>query len=97
MDNKEKQDSKTAEEVFDELTEEQKRVVFTLIGMLMNDENKDEEDGEDGEDEKDEEDKKDKKGDGNMKHNVFDNDERKQDYLRIAPKRTLLSWLNQVK
>lgn len=81
MDNKEKQDSKTAEEVFDELTEEQKRVVFTLIGMLMNDENKDEEDGEDGEDEKDEEDKKDKKGDGNMKHNVFDNDERKQDYL----------------
>ena len=58
---------KTIREVFNELTGEQQEVVYALIGMALEDANKNENDDEEG--------------DGNMKHNVFDNDERKQDYL----------------
>lgn len=65
-DNNDKKE-KTIREVFNELTGEQQEVVYALIGMALEDANKNEND--DGE------------GDGNMKHNVFDNDERKQDYL----------------
>ena len=65
-DNNEKKE-KTIREVFNELTEEQQEVVYALIGMALEDANKNENDDEEG--------------DGNMKHNVFDNDERKQDYL----------------
>lgn len=65
-DNNEKKE-KTIREVFNELTKEQQEVVYAFIGMALEDANKNEND--DGE------------GDGNMKHNVFDNDERKQDYL----------------
>ena len=55
---------KTVKDVFDTLTEEQKTVVYALIGQAL--EGKDEPD--DYEDEDDEE-------DNNMKHNVFDQDE----------------------
>lgn len=65
-DNNDKKE-KTIREVFNELTGEQQEVVYTLIGMALEDANKNENDDEEG--------------DGNMKHNVFDNDERKQDYL----------------
>lgn len=65
-DNNDKKE-KTIREVFNELTGEQQEVVYALIGMALEDANKNEND--------------DKEGDGNMKHNVFDNDERKQDYL----------------
>ena len=65
-DNNEKKE-KTIREVFNELTKEQQEVVYALIGMALEDANKNENDDEEG--------------DGNMKHNVFDNDERKQDYL----------------
>lgn len=50
---------KTVKDVFDELTEEQKNVVYAMIGMAL----------EEGADENDSE------GDDNMKHNVFDQDE----------------------
>lgn len=50
---------KTVKEVFDEFTEEQKNVVYAMIGMAL----------EEGADEND------SKGDDNMKHNVFDQDE----------------------
>lgn len=66
---KKKKKRKNIQEVFNELTEEQQEVVYALIGMALEDANKNENDDDD------------KKGDGNMKHNVFDNDERKQDYL----------------
>ena len=58
---------KTVGEVFDELTEEQKTVVYALIGQAV-------EDAKNGEmdDEEDEED---------MKHNVFDNDDTRNDVL----------------
>lgn len=65
-DNNEKKE-KTIREVFNELTKEQQEVVYAFIGMALEDANKKENDDEEG--------------DGNMKHNVFDNDERKQDYL----------------
>lgn len=65
-DNNDKKE-KTIREVFNELTKEQQEVVYAFIGMALEDANKNENDDEEG--------------DGNMKHNVFDNDERKQDYL----------------
>lgn len=65
-DNNDKKE-KTIREVFNELTGEQQEVVYALVGMALEDANKNENDDEEG--------------DGNMKHNVFDNDERKQDYL----------------
>ena len=60
-----KTDNKTVKDVFDTLTEEQKTVVYALIGQALEsagktDENDDEEDN-------------------NMKHNVFDQDEMMQD------------------
>lgn len=66
---KKRKKEKNIQEVFNELTEEQQEVVYALIGMALEDANKNENDDDN------------KKGDGNMKHNVFDNDERKQDYL----------------
>lgn len=65
-DNNDKKE-KTIREVFNELTKEQQEVVYAFIGMALEDANKNKNDDEEG--------------DGNMKHNVFDNDERKQDYL----------------
>ena len=53
-------DDKTVAEVFDELTEDQKTVVYALIGQAL-EENGDEDDNEEGEGE-------------SMKHNLFDND-----------------------
>lgn len=56
--NKSMDNEKTVQDVFDELTEDQKKVVYALIGMAL-------EDKEDGN--KDE-------GDDDMKHNLFDSD-----------------------
>ena len=56
---------KTMKEVLDELTEEQKNVVYALIGQALEDGGVDDEDEEDYEDE----------GDNEMKQNVFDRDE----------------------
>lgn len=62
---------KTIQDVFDELTDEQKEVVYFLIGKAMEDSEQMPEDDEydDYEDYEDEEDAE------NMKHNVFDNDD----------------------
>lgn len=54
---------KTIKQVFEEMSEEQKTVVFAIAGMLMDEENENTaKHSEEGEDE--------------MKHNIFDNDER---------------------
>ena len=59
-----KTDNKTVKDVFDTLTEEQKTVVYALIGQALEDAGKtDENDDEE---------------DNNMKHNVFDQDETMQ-------------------
>lgn len=53
---------KTVQDVFDEFTDEQKDVVYAMIGMALKDKDADNEDNSEGDDE-------------DMKHNVFDNDE----------------------
>ena len=58
---------KTMQEIFDELTEEQKNVVYAMIGMALEDDGADE-DIEHSEG-----------GNETMKHNVFDQDETYQD------------------
>ena len=61
---------KTVQDVFDELTDEQKKVVYFMIGQALEDAN-----GEDDEDIDDEDyDEDEDEGDEDMKHNVFDND-----------------------
>ena len=58
---------KTMKDVLDELTDEQKNVVYALIGQALEDGGVDDEDEEDYEDEDE--------GDNEMKQNVFDRDE----------------------
>lgn len=60
---------KTVQEVFDTLTEEQKNVVYAIIGQAI----EDAENSEDDEDDDDEENNE-NEGENKMKHNVFDND-----------------------
>lgn len=56
---------KTVQEVFDTFTEEQKTVVYALIGQALEDAGSDEKNNENSEG-----------GNGTMKHNVFDQDEK---------------------
>mgnify|MGYP000395677265 CR=1 FL=1 len=65
-------DEKTVEDVFNELTEEQKNVVYGIIGTVI-DENK----NEDG-------------GDDDMKHNVFNTDQRNDNFLSHADQEEIL-------
>lgn len=60
----ESQNEKTVQDVFDELTEEQKTVVYALIGQAI-------EDATSGDNNKE----NDEEGDKKMKHNVFEQDE----------------------
>lgn len=62
-------DEKTVADVFDELTDEQKNVVYALIGFALDEKGDNESEG----------------GDNNMKHNVFDNDNTSnEDYIAHA-------------
>lgn len=67
------QKEKTVKEVFDELTEEQKTVVYAMIGQALEDA------GVDTDDEDDEDIKHSEGGNETMKHNVFDQEDVKQD------------------
>ena len=73
-DTKKKDDSeKTVADVFNTLTEDQKTAVYAMIGAIVDDSDEEEDD----EEPKDNEDKKSKEGgNDNMKHNVFDTDNR---------------------
>lgn len=66
---------KTIKDVFDSLTEEQKNVVYAIIGMAM----EGKEDSEDSEG-----------GDDTMKHNVFDNDNTEENVLSHAAIETII-------
>lgn len=61
---------KTVQDIIDSMTEEQRNVLYALVGMAAEDE-------DDDSDQIDE-------GDGNMKHNVFENDE---DYMAHMARR----------
>lgn len=58
-------EEKTVQEVFDEMTDEQKTVVYAMIGMALEENGAEEDDNSEG-------------GNDDMKHNVFDNDLRNQ-------------------
>ena len=63
MEKKKNENEETVEDVFNTLTEKQKKVVYALIGQAL-------EDAKGGDEEDEDED-----GGNNMKHNIFDNDE----------------------
>ena len=74
MDNKEK----TVQDVFDTLNEEQKTVVYALIGQALDESNQNE--------------NNEKEGNDNMKHNVFDQDQKeKENVLTHADMETIIS------
>ena len=70
---------KTVQDVFDELTEEQKKVVYFMIGQALEDAK-----GEKGKDEEDE-------GETEMKHNVFDKETEYGPVLSHADQAEILS------
>ena len=73
-----KKDEKTVKDVFDTLNEEQKTVVYALIGQALDDSNQNE--------------NNEKEGNDNMKHNVFDQDQKeKENVLTHADMETIIS------
>ena len=73
-----KKDEKTVQDVFDTLNEEQKTVVYALIGQALDDSNQNE--------------NNEKEGNDNMKHNVFDQDQKeKENVLTHADMETIIS------
>ena len=76
MEEKKTDNEKTVADVFDTLTEEQKTVVYALIGQAL----------EDADNEEDSE-----GGNENMKHNVFDQDEQQGNVLSHSDMETIIS------
>ena len=69
---------RTVQDVFDTLNEEQKTVVYALIGQALDDSNQNE--------------NNEKEGNDNMKHNVFDQDQKeKENVLTHADMETIIS------
>lgn len=71
---------KTIGDVFDELTEDQKTVVYALIGQALEDNAPD-----------DDYDDYDEDGGEDMKHNVFDQDEVQEDYLSHSDQESIIN------
>ena len=77
-DEKSEKSEKTVQDVFDTLNEEQKTVVYALIGQALDDSNQNE--------------NNEKEGNDNMKHNVFDQDQKeKENVLTHADMETIIS------
>ena len=76
----EEKKEKTVKDVFDELTEEQKKVVYFMIGQAL-------EDAKGGSDEAEHSDE----GEDDMKYNVFDNEEREENTLSHADMSLIIS------
>ena len=77
-DKKDEKSEKTVQDVFDTLNEEQKTVVYALIGQALDDSNQNE--------------NNEKEGNDNMKHNVFDQDQKeKENVLTHADMETIIS------
>ena len=66
---------KTVQEVFDTFTEDQKTVVYALIGQALEDNGVSDEDEE---------------GEDNMKHNVFENDKNNNEVLSHADRKAII-------
>nr|DAH91813.1 MAG TPA: major capsid protein [Caudoviricetes sp.] len=80
-------DDKTFEDVINTMNEEQKNVLYTLIGMAR----------EDGAGEEDDDKEDEEGGNGNMKHNVFDNegDTRQSNVLSHSDEQQIISLAKQ--
>lgn len=77
-DKKDEKSEKTVQDVFDTLNEEQKTVVYALIGQALDDSNQNE--------------NNEKEGNDNMKHNVFDQDQKeKENVLTHADMENIIS------
>ena len=77
-DEKDEKDEKTVQDVFDTLNEEQKTVVYALIGQALDESNQNE--------------NNEKEGNDDMKHNVFDQDQKeKENVLTHADMETIIS------
>lgn len=77
-DKKDEKSEKTVKDVFDTLNEEQKTVVYALIGQALDESNQNE--------------NNEKEGNDNMKHNVFDQDQKeKENILTHADMETIIS------
>ena len=77
-DKKDEKSEKTVKDVFDTLNEEQKTVVYALIGQALDDSNQNE--------------NNEKEGNDDMKHNVFDQDQKeKENVLTHADMETIIS------
>ena len=76
-DNKEEKEEKTISEIFETLNDEQKNMVYAMVGMAAGEDN---EDGDDADDE----------GGNSMKHNVFDKEENK-DVLTHADQEDIIA------
>ena len=71
---------KTIQDVIDSMTEEQRNVMYAMIGTVLEDNNADDNEG----------------GEGEMKHNVFDNDERNQSaFLSHSDEEAIISMAKQ--
>lgn len=81
----ENKEEKTVQEVFDSMTEDQKTVVYALVGQAVEDAQNGEYDDEDEDEEYEEE------GDIDMKHNVFDRDsKRTNDYIAHSDQEAII-------
>lgn len=78
---KRSKNEETVKDVFDTLTEKQKTVVYALIGQALSDSEESDEDN----------DENDKGGNKEMKHNVFDRDERSEDVLTHSQMETIIT------
>ena len=74
----ETKNEKTVKEVFDSLTEEQKEVVYAMIGQAIEDAMSGEEENEESQG-----------GNGNMKHNIFDSETANENVLSHAEIETI--------
>lgn len=74
-------DDKTVKDIFETFTEEQKNVVYAMIGAVIEENEKDH----------DKEDDESKEGDKTMKHNVFENEETRDNVLSHSDMRNLMS------
>lgn len=86
-------DEKTVAEVFDTLSDEQKALVYGIVGKALS-HNDDEENNEEEENDKENDNKEnnEEKGDNDMKHNVFDNDNVKNDVLSHSDEEAIVNY-----
>lgn len=87
------ENEKTVQDVVDSMTEEQRTVMYALIGAAMEELDSQKGKGDGGDDDDDDPDKKSDKtkgGNKTMKHNVFDNEDTRDDVLSHSDRMDIL-------